>query len=396
MFYTVLKYVSVSAAVLAGLYAGLIGLLTRPSFQAHVVYLHKIQMTWFKDLNVPESFGFLRNQVTPFRIRAADGGQELFAWHILPIEIYRQHESTLLSEPSGLVADMPARTAFRLLRDDPEALLVIHFHGAAGTVGSGYRVPNYRALSAGQPHKIHVLTFDYRGFGYSKGNPSEHGLCSDAISVVEWALNIAKIPPSRILVFGQSIGTAVSLAVLEHYALNSPPTCFAGAVLVAPFSDVARLVSTYSVAGTIPIISPLARFPSLFRYLSSFIRDTWLSKDRVAHYVRTMETHGRNYRLTLIHAEDDWDIPSLHTEIVFWHAVNASTDDGITYDELEQRKREQGTDLGAAGSVMEWTTKNGVIREEIPTTGLHDVIMGNPVVSMAVMRTFAAQDIARG
>ena len=43
-------------------------------------------------------------------------------------------------------------------------------------------------------------------------------------------------------------------------------------------------------------------------------------------------------------------------------------------------------DLGAAGSVMEWRTNNGVIREEILKTGLHDVIMGNPVVTMAVMR----------
>lgn len=34
-------------------------------------------------------------------------------------------------------------------------------HGAGGTVGSGYRVLNYRALSAGHPLKVHVLTFDY-------------------------------------------------------------------------------------------------------------------------------------------------------------------------------------------------------------------------------------------
>ncbi|KAL8964608.1 MAG: hypothetical protein Q9183_004338, partial [Haloplaca sp. 2 TL-2023] len=165
-------------------------------------------MTWYKDLNVPESFGFLRNQVTPFRIKTPDNGGEVYAWHILPIELYRQHESTLLSEPSGRISEMSTRTAFRLLRDDPDALLVIHFHGAAGTVGSGYRVPNYRALSAGQPNRIHILSFDYRGFGYSKGTPSEHGLCSDAISVVDWAIGVAKIPPSRILIFGQSIGTA--------------------------------------------------------------------------------------------------------------------------------------------------------------------------------------------
>ena len=389
MIYVCLRYASYATAIFLVLYATLLGLLTTPSFQGHVVYLHKIQMTWFKDLNVPESFGFLRNQVTPFRIKSSLGGA-VYAWHILPVELYRQHELALIAEPAGFVDDITSRTAFKLLRGDHEANLVIHMHGAAGTVGSGYRVPNYRALSAGQSDKIHVLTFDYRGFGYSSGIPSEHGIIEDATAVVDWAMNIAGIPASRILVFGQSIGTAVTLAVSEHYASQNPPIVFAGAVLVAPFADVATLVSTYSVAGTIPILSPFARFPILFNYLSTFIKDKWLSTDRVARYVRANEVNGKKYRLTIIHAEDDWDIPWHHTEIVFWHAVNATTSRGIIYEELEAMKLDTKTHLGAAGSVTEWRTDHGVIREEIPKTGLHDVIMGNAIITMAVMRIFAA------
>jgi hypothetical protein len=57
-----LKYASISAAVSVALFAVLLGLLTTSFFQAHVVYLHGIQMTWFKDLDVPEMFGFLYNQ----------------------------------------------------------------------------------------------------------------------------------------------------------------------------------------------------------------------------------------------------------------------------------------------------------------------------------------------
>ncbi|KAL8753701.1 MAG: hypothetical protein Q9199_004869 [Rusavskia elegans] len=292
MIHCLLQYSALSAAVAVGLYTILLGLLTTSSFQVHVVYLHKIQMTWFQDLNVPESFGFLRNQVAPFSIRPSDG-RALCAWHILPIELYRQHESTLLVEPSGFINDITSRTAFRLLRDDPEVRLVIHMHGAAGTVGSGYRVPNYRALSAGDPEKIHVLAFDYRGFGNSPGTPSEQGLIQDGISVVEWAMNTAGIPPSRIILFGQSIGTAVTLAVSEHFALQSPPVAFAGAVLVAPFADVATLVATYRVAGMIPLLSPLARFPGIFGYLSTLIHDTWLSKNRINTYVRINEENGQ-------------------------------------------------------------------------------------------------------
>ena len=382
-----LKGVFVTIAALVASYASLLGLLTTTWFQAHVVYLHKIQMTWFKNLDVPETFGFLRNQATPFFIKSSDG-EALYAWHILPVELYRKHEHALIAEPSGFVSDITTRLAFKLLRDDPDALLILHMHGAAGTVGSGYRVPNYRALSAGKPEKIHVLTFDYRGFGRSNGTPSERGILLDAITVVDWATKVAGIPPSRILIFGQSLGTAVTIAISEHFALQSPPVVFAGAVLVAPFVDVATLVSTYRVAGVIPILSPLARFPLLFSYLGTFIRDKWLSKDRIAKYIMVNEANGKKYRLTLIHAEDDYDIPWHHTPTVFWHAVSATIPEGITYDELEDKKSKSRIDLGAAGTVMEWRTENGIIREEILKSGLHDVIMGYPVITMAVMRIF--------
>ncbi|TVY44422.1 Monoacylglycerol lipase ABHD12 [Lachnellula cervina] len=309
-------------------------------------------MTWFRDLDVPEMFGFLYNQVTPFSITVSDG-EALYAWHVLPLELYREHEASLIDEPSGFVSNITSSLAFKLLRDDPEARLVLHFHGAGGTVGSGYRPPNYRALSAGQPRKIHVLTFDYRGFGRSKGAPSESSMIRDALAVVHWAMNVAGIPPSRILVFGQSLGTAVSIAVSEHFALQSPPVLFAGTVLVAPFVDVMSLMATYRVAGAIPLVSPLADYDP------------------------------RRGRL---------DISWHHTPKLFWHAVNATIPAGITYHELEEMKDERKKDLGAAGSFMEWRTENGVIREEILKHGLHDVIMGYPIISLAVMRIFTAAD----
>ena len=386
------KYASIPVATLAGVCAVLLELLTTSFFQANVIYLHKIQMTWFKDLDIPESFGFLRGQTTPFSIKSSTG-EALYAWHILPIELYRQHEPALVEGPSGFTSDITSRLAFKLLRDDPHARLIIHMHGAGDTVGSGYRVPNYRAFSAGQPKSIHVLTFDYRGFGRSPGTPSERGLCLDAVTVVDWAVKIAGIPPSRILIFSQSLGTAVNLAISEHFALKSPPVVFAGSILVAPFVDAASLAATYSIAGTIPILSPLAKFPLLFNYLSTFIQDKWSSKDRIAGYVRANEANKEKYQLTLIHAKDDYDIPWHHTEVVFWHAVNATRSQGISYGELKEAESKSKRDLGAAGSIMEWRTENGIVREEILKTGLHDVIMGNPVITMAVMRIFDISDL---
>ena len=382
-----LKWTAIAVAIPSCLYVGFLGLLTTTWFQTHAVYLHALQMTWFKDLDVPESFGFLRNQVTPFNI-LSQGSKDLYAWHVLPVGLYRKHEQQLQSDPVGLVSDFTSRLAFKLLHDDPDARLVIHMHGAGGTVGSGYRVPNYRALSAGDPDKIHVLTFDYHGFGRSPGVPSERGVILDAIAVVEWALNVAEIPPSRIVIFGQSLGTAVNTAIAEHYAQRSTPIVFAGHVLVASFVDAPTLVSTYSIAGTIPLLGPLARFPTLFEYLRSLIRDTWSTKSRIAQYVRANEANKNRYRLTLIHAEDDWDVPWQHTATLFWHAVNGSAQEGIALEELDEIRSRSTIDLGAAGKVAEWRTSVGVIREEILKFGLHDVIMGDPAVTMAVMRIF--------
>lgn len=387
MFYQLFKYGSIAIGSVAALYIGLLGLLTTSWFQNHVVYLHAIQMTWFKDLDTPEVFGFLRNQVTPFRMPSRDGGL-LYAWHILPVGVYYKNEKQLSRMDSPRSKPQSKPLPLELLRNDPEALLVIHFHGAGGTLGSGYRCLNYRALSAGSPDKIHVLTFDYRGFGRSSGWPSEQGLIDDAISVVEWAMAEAQIPPSRILIYSQSLGTAVNMAVAEHYARQKEPVVFAGHILTAPFVDVATLVSTYSVAGTIPILGPLAKFPTVFNYLKTFVQDKWSTKDRIAAYVRANEEDGNKYRITILHAEDDYDIPWTHTPALFWHAVNASTKKGLTYEELEQRKESMRTDFGPAGSVVEWKTDHGIMREEILKYGLHDVIMGNPIVTLAVMRIF--------
>lgn len=69
----IFKYTTITIAVLVGLYVGLLGFLTS-SFEAYFVYLYKIQMIWFKDLNVPESFGFLRGQTTPFSFQSSLGG----------------------------------------------------------------------------------------------------------------------------------------------------------------------------------------------------------------------------------------------------------------------------------------------------------------------------------
>ncbi|KAI2486205.1 hypothetical protein Ptr902_00338 [Pyrenophora tritici-repentis] len=78
-------------AGLAGAYIAFVLLLTIPAVQDHVIFLHRVTRTWGLDVNVPEQWGFLRNQVTPFQLKTLDG-ETLHAWHVLPLETYRKHQ----------------------------------------------------------------------------------------------------------------------------------------------------------------------------------------------------------------------------------------------------------------------------------------------------------------
>lgn len=96
----------------------------------------------------------------------------------------------------------------------------------------------------------------------------------------------------------------------------------------------------------------------------------------------------------MIHAEDDSDIPFLHTQVPFWHAVNATSPNGLSYEELELEEQSKKTNLGPGGWIMEWQTKKGLIREHVLKYGVHDKLMSYPVAGTAVLRAFRAADPA--
>ena len=65
------------------------------------------------------------NQVTPFELSTPDG-ETLHAWHILPLRLYAKHEESISSsrEP-GLCKDVKQTESFRLLKEDPNAKVII-------------------------------------------------------------------------------------------------------------------------------------------------------------------------------------------------------------------------------------------------------------------------------
>lgn len=181
---------------------------------------------------------------------------------------------------------------------------------------------------------------------------------------MDWALRIAKIPAGRIVILGQSLGTAVTAAVAEHYAQKGIE--FAGVVLISGFTDLPNLLTSYSIGGYIPVLSPLRRTPGLQKIFIKYLIDRWPSATRLATLARV----SKRLRLFFIHSRDDYEIPWLHSEGLFTAAANATTDGGMSLDLLQKMKARSTIDMGDGAFISTWkVNENKIIREEIVAYG---------------------------
>jgi pimeloyl-ACP methyl ester carboxylesterase len=187
-------------------------------------------------------------------------------------------------------------------------------------------------LSLSTPsNPVHVFAIDYRGFGVSTGTPSEEGLITDGVALINFLTAGAfNIPTSRIVIMGQSLGTAVTTAVAERFAFGSSnPSAlqpaiknaepFAGVVLLAAFSSLSNVIQSYSLKGlTPPILSPLMQYPRAQQWLLGHIVDHWDTSARLARLTGvspvgsdSSETDytDKSLDLTIVHSFDDVEIP---------------------------------------------------------------------------------------
>jgi uncharacterized protein len=81
---------------------------------------------------------------------------------------------------------------------------------------------------------LHVLVFDYRGYGGNPGRPSEEGLAADARAALRHLAGRPEVDPGRVVYFGESLGAAVALRL----ATERPP---AALVLRSPFASLAEV-----------------------------------------------------------------------------------------------------------------------------------------------------------
>ena len=84
-------------------------------------------------------------------------------------------------------------------------------HGNGGNIG--HRV---EALRFFHSLGMHVLIFDYRGYGTSSGTPSEEGTYQDARAAWDHLVQVCGFAPAEIVVYGRSLGGSVATWLAEQ------------------------------------------------------------------------------------------------------------------------------------------------------------------------------------
>jgi len=81
-------------------------------------------------------------------------------------------------------------------------------HGNASDISYVDYVERYKLFSG---MGFNTLAFDYRGFGESEGVPDEQGVYEDAMTSYEYLTMVKKIPATKIIIYGHSLGTGIAI-----------------------------------------------------------------------------------------------------------------------------------------------------------------------------------------
>ena len=107
----------------------------------------------------------------------------------------------------------------------------LYFHGNGGSLR--WRNERFRALIA---EGGGLVALSYRGYGGSSGPPTEPGLFEDAATA--YAFAVARYPAERIVLWGESLGTALAIAIAAENPVGR-------VVLEAPFTSAADVAALH-------------------------------------------------------------------------------------------------------------------------------------------------------
>jgi uncharacterized protein len=109
--------------------------------------------------------------------------------------------------------------------------VILYFHGNGGALR--YRIARFRTLIR---DGVGLLGLEYRGYAGSSGSPTEAGLIADGEAA--YAFVAARYPAKQIVVWGESLGSGVAVAVAAAKPIGR-------VILEAPFTSAAEVASLH-------------------------------------------------------------------------------------------------------------------------------------------------------
>lgn len=158
----------------------------------------------------------------------------------------------------------------------PDKKTVLFCHGNYGNISYKDYVVEMCDRS-----QLNLLLFDYRGYGLSRGIPSQHGLYSDGECVYKYLTKTHS--PDQIIIWGESLGGAVA----THIASKHPCSTL---ILMSTFSSLDDVLrdSTYGFV------------PTLLAKSLGFLTDVMPSKVKIKEV---------KCPIVILHSPDDELIP---------------------------------------------------------------------------------------
>ncbi|KAL0964251.1 hypothetical protein UPYG_G00321340 [Umbra pygmaea] len=160
----------------------------RPEIIKRIVYSHRVRVPFFIDHTLPAELS-LNHTVNMYL--TPEQGISLGVWHTVPESQWKEAQGKDLEWYQKSLGD--------------GSPIVIYLHGNTNSRAAPHRVGVVKVLSA---LGYHALSFDYRGFGDSSGEPTEDGLTTDALYLYHWVK--ARSGNSLVIFWGHSLGTGVS------------------------------------------------------------------------------------------------------------------------------------------------------------------------------------------
>ncbi|KAI1283211.1 Lysophosphatidylserine lipase ABHD12 [Halotydeus destructor] len=248
----------------------------------NMLFMNWLNLPLYKNLSNPElEYGM---NCTRNLYITNNEGLTIGIWHVLPkSQLHRCN----LNDPMKL----DASEAF-----NDERPIVFYAHGNGGARGGNHRRELYKVLAYNDQLDYHVVAFDYRGYGDSSDvTPTVPGVVSDAATAYFWLLDQTKNANGRIVVWGHSLGTAISSQFVSSLQTRDQP---AGLLLESPFNTIGDAVSLHP-------------FTATFRWLPHF---RWAFVDPVVNDPNSnfdSESRMRDIRcaILILHAMDDKIVP---------------------------------------------------------------------------------------